>query len=293
MPDSARKPTSDNPPLSAMHGLRARRYALRLGDRLRPLDEGDTTIGRATGSDILLDDALVSRHHARLRVSGGTVTLLDLGSRNGVLLNHQRVEGEVVLEHGDRIGIGSLDLCLVEAPHHEERQPRESGRYASRTLTDFRPPSAPPVDEEETTCTAHAFDLLASVVDKALVAGRADEVSRLLFSHLERFAADCEAGKRLPKDTREAVAHYAVKLAEATSQPTWLDLLFRIYAADAAPLPLDAVDVLYRILRRVRGVSRSLLKAYIERLHDRTPGFGPAERFAAKRIEGLLQIMAD
>jgi pSer/pThr/pTyr-binding forkhead associated (FHA) protein len=294
MPDSARKPASDNPPLSAMRELRGRRYALRSGDRLRPLDEGDTIIGRGTASDILLDDALVSRRHARLRVTGGTVTLLDLGSRNGVLLNGQRVEGEVVLEHGDRIGIGSVELGLVEAPRNEERLPRESGRYANRTLTDFRPPSAPPVDaEEETTCTAHAFDLLTGVVDKALVAGRADEVSRLLFSHLERFAADCEAGKKLPPDTREAVAHYAVKLAEATGQPAWLDLLFRIYGADAAPLPLEAVDALYRLLRRVRGTSRSLLKAYLERLHDRTPDFGPAERFAVKRTEGLLQIMAD
>jgi len=102
-----------------------------------------------------------------------------------------------------------------------------------------------------------------------------------------------KAGKKLPQDTREAVAHYAVKLAEATGQPAWLDLLFRIYGADAAPLPLEAVDALYRLLRRVRGTSRSLLKAYLERLHDRTPGFGPAERFAVKRTEGLLQIMAD
>src|SRR5512141_1687640 len=99
MPDRARKPTSDNPPLSAMRELRGRRYALRSGERLRPLDEGDTVLGRGTGSDILLEDALVSRRHARLRVSGGTVTLLDMGSRNGVLLNGQRVEGEVVLEH--------------------------------------------------------------------------------------------------------------------------------------------------------------------------------------------------
>jgi pSer/pThr/pTyr-binding forkhead associated (FHA) protein len=294
MHDPARKPASDKPPLSSMRELRSRRYALRSGNRVLPLDEGDTILGRGTDCGVVLEDALVSRRHARLRLSRGTVTLLDLGSRNGVLLNDQRVEGEVVLEHGDRIGIGSLQLGLVEAPRNEERHQRESGGYASRTLTDLRSPFGPPADaEDETTCTAHAFELLASVVDKALAAGRADEVSRLLLAHLEHFARDCETGKPLPKDTRSAVAHYAVKLTEATSQPTWFDLLLRIYAAEAEPLPLEAVDALYRLLRRVRGVSRSLLRTYIERLHDRTQNFGPAERFAVKRIEGLLQIMAD
>jgi hypothetical protein len=294
MQDTARKPASDKPPLSSMRELRSRRYALRLGNRSLRLEEGDTMLGRGTSCDVVLEDAQVSRRHARLRVSGGTVTLLDLGSRNGVLLNDQRVEGEVVLEDGDRIGIGSLQFGLVEAPRDEEHHQHESGRCASRTLTDFRAPFGPPAEaEEETTCTAHAFELLASVVDKALVAGRADEVSRLLFSHLEHFAHDCESGRPLPKDTRSAVAHYAVKLTEATSQPAWFDLLFRIYAAEAEPLPLEAVDALYRLLRRVRGVRRSLLKAYIDRLHDRTPNFGPAERFVVKRIEGLLQIMAD
>jgi hypothetical protein len=277
-----------------MRELRSRRYALRSGNRVLELDEGDTVLGRGTGCDVVLEDALVSRRHARLRLSGGTVTLLDLGSRNGVLLNDQRVEGEVVLEDGDRIGIGSLELGLVEAQRNEDRHQRASGRYASRTVTDFRAPFGPPADaEEETTCTAHAFELLASVVDKALAAGRADEVSRLLFAHLENFAHDCETGKPLPKDARSAVAQYAVKLTEATSQPAWFDLLFRIYSAEAEPLPLEAVDALYRLLRRVHGVSRSLLKTYIERLHGRTPNFGPAERFAVKRIEGLLQIMAD
>jgi hypothetical protein len=294
MPDPARKRGSEQPPLSSMRELRSRRYALRSNSRVLPLGDGDTILGRGTGCDVVLEDALASRRHARLRVSRGKVTLLDLGSRNGVTLNRQRIEDEVVLALGDQIGIGSVVLDLVGEPHPEERRSPTSDRHASRTLTDLRSPFARDGDdEEETTCTAHAFELLRTVVDKALLAGRAGEVGRLLFSHLEHFAADCERGRKLPRDTLLAVADYAVKLAEATCQPAWLELLLRIYLAEAVPLPLEAVDALYRLLRRVRGVRRTLLKSYIDRLHDRTQDFGPAERFASKRIEGLLMIMAE
>ncbi len=293
MRNIAKKSSSDRAPLSHSRELLSRRFALRCGNRDFTLPEGDTVIGRATSCDLLLDDPLVSRRHARIRVSGDRVTLLDLGSRNGVMLHQHRIDGEVTLGCGDQLRIGNAVFTLVEERRGPERRPPASAADASRTLTDFQSPVPRAAEEEETTCTAHAFELLGGVVDKALATGRSDEVIRLLASHLEHFARDCEAGQRLPEATLAAVARYAIKLGEATQQPSWFELLLRVYSAQAEPLPLEAVDALYRLLRHVRGVSRARLRAYVERLHDRTPTFGPAERFATKRIEGLLQIMLE
>ncbi len=51
----------------------------------------------------------VSHEHCVLQIDEGRVTVLgDLGSRNGTLVNDQRVEGQFALKTGDRLSIGQL-----------------------------------------------------------------------------------------------------------------------------------------------------------------------------------------
>jgi hypothetical protein len=75
------------------------------------LDGTLMTIGRADDNELVLDDARVSRHHARLRARHGMLVLMDLGSRNGVRVNGETVV-EVVLGVGDRIEIGDTVLVV-------------------------------------------------------------------------------------------------------------------------------------------------------------------------------------
>lgn len=75
------------------------------------LDGTVMTIGRADDNELVLDDARVSRHHARLRARHGMLVLMDLGSRNGVRVNGETVV-EVVLGVGDRIEIGDTVLVV-------------------------------------------------------------------------------------------------------------------------------------------------------------------------------------
>jgi hypothetical protein len=74
---------------------------------------GDTLLGRAPGSDIRLDDELVSARHARLFPRDGRWLLADLGSTNGTLLNDEAFDGERPVEYGDVISIGSVRLKLA------------------------------------------------------------------------------------------------------------------------------------------------------------------------------------
>lgn len=90
--------------------------SLYAGERELRLHEGENLVGRATDCVVRLATGHASRHHARLVVTGETVTLEDLGSKNGTFLNDMRVEGPVTLEHGDRILIGRERFVLCGGP---------------------------------------------------------------------------------------------------------------------------------------------------------------------------------
>ena len=68
------------------------------------------TLGRE-GNDINFpDDPFISGHHAELRLSGGVLSVTDLGSRNGTFI---RINGARVLKHGDYVFLGQ-QLLRVE-----------------------------------------------------------------------------------------------------------------------------------------------------------------------------------
>ncbi|MDH4136641.1 MAG: FHA domain-containing protein, partial [Anaerolineae bacterium] len=49
------------------------------------------TIGRGADNDIVIDDKMVSRHHARLEMQANTCLLTDLSSANGTWVNDRRI----------------------------------------------------------------------------------------------------------------------------------------------------------------------------------------------------------
>ena len=56
----------------------------------------------------------VSRRHAEVRPSGGSWTVRDLGSTNGVKVNGRRIDGAQSLRPGDRIDVGTSQLTYEE-----------------------------------------------------------------------------------------------------------------------------------------------------------------------------------
>jgi adenylate cyclase len=56
------------------------------------------TIGRGADNDIVIDDKMVSRHHARLELQANTYLLMDLGSANGTWVNDRRISTPVPLQ---------------------------------------------------------------------------------------------------------------------------------------------------------------------------------------------------
>jgi hypothetical protein len=82
-----------------------------------PILKNQMTIGRGHESDIRIASHFVSRVHAKISTSGGATVIEDAGSKNGILVNSERVQRRV-LRHGDVVNIGGeLNLRFVDAMH--------------------------------------------------------------------------------------------------------------------------------------------------------------------------------
>jgi ABC-type multidrug transport system ATPase subunit/pSer/pThr/pTyr-binding forkhead associated (FHA) protein len=103
------KPEAYEPPLTGPVAT----GTFRQPTSIRSLPARTVQIGRAADSDVVVDDLVVSRHHAELRAApGGGYEIVDLGSHNGTYLNGQPVT-RAAIHAGDIVGIGHSVFRLV------------------------------------------------------------------------------------------------------------------------------------------------------------------------------------
>ena len=105
-------------------------------------------IGRTRDMDIRLEDRDLSRAHAEIIFEDGVIRVNDLGSRNGIVVDGQRVE-TLELESGQSFVVGNTTLAL-EHPADEmlasiQEAPEEE---TSSFSPDKNRESAPPLVEE-------------------------------------------------------------------------------------------------------------------------------------------------
>ncbi len=100
-----------------------------------PLEKGEVFIGRDLTNDLVINDAEVSRRHARLVAQAGGYILEDLGSTNGTFVNGQRLMGPYILRSGETVTLGEHVSLLFQ----EVRIDPDATMVASSALT---PPTA-------------------------------------------------------------------------------------------------------------------------------------------------------
>ena len=81
-------------------------------DREIALSEGENILGRDRDAAAWIDVHSISRHHARIVVTGDTATLEDLGSKNGTFLKGKSVTAPRPLRDGDRVRIGTVEMTF-------------------------------------------------------------------------------------------------------------------------------------------------------------------------------------
>jgi predicted component of type VI protein secretion system len=80
-----------------------------------PIDGGEVTIGRDANQTISINDAEISRKHAKMELRGTSYVIQDLGSTNGTFVNGNRVSGIQVLNPNDIVSFGENIVLMFEA----------------------------------------------------------------------------------------------------------------------------------------------------------------------------------
>src|SRR5215471_19621975 len=156
-----------SPPQSTRSGeSSATRFRLLYRGEELVLEPGQYIIGRSLTSDVIVDDPLVSRRHARLLANDTAVLVEDLRSDNGVFVNEQRIRRSVRLEDGDRILVGHQELVFSVLP------PNATQKLWSGTMpmTSNTPPAlvalGPTSRDGAATLELNAFEYLQELADQ-------------------------------------------------------------------------------------------------------------------------------
>lgn len=100
-------------------------------------------IGRAEDCQLRPRSDLISRHHCVLLIEDSFVAIRDFGSKNGTIVNGERIVGERELKQGDRLVVGPLEFeILVPAPVAAKKRPKVESvkEAAARTAEGHGPP---------------------------------------------------------------------------------------------------------------------------------------------------------
>ncbi len=108
-----------------------------------PLTSETVTLGRDVKNTIVLRDQTASSAHAQILMKPEGCEIEDLNSRNGTLVNSWPIQS-VILHHGDRIQIGTIELIFVDENDEPQGDNAESDEYlqsifASVVLEDDEP----------------------------------------------------------------------------------------------------------------------------------------------------------
>ena len=301
------------------------RYRLRYQGSDLELPPGAFVIGRSSTCNLALDDALVSRRHATITNKSDGVWVEDLGSRNGVVVNGNRIPGPTKLAHLDRVTVGSHDMVLVEVSDRGESMSRcdncgtanspaaancvkcgasihrGSPTLVGMTLSNIAgmgplppretaPSNAPVMKIEEEVTASQA--LLANIADKALALGRYDEAERVLSKLLADILMRAKLGQTIQPARLTEATKYALRLADGNKKSSWIDWVFEVHEAAAKLLAADEIEKLHDIVRKLRYPGGPAMRRYLDKMREKESELGPSERFLLQRLEGIQRVVS-
>ena len=133
------------------------------GAKVFTMPEGGTVVvGRTFPADVVVEDASVSRSHARFTIEDSEVKFEDLGSTNGTWLNGDRVE-RGTLKAGDEVRLGDVSVAL-----HAAKRPQDAELHGLDSYENF----SEHVEEELTR--ARQFGRPLAVLALKVEAGKDD-----------------------------------------------------------------------------------------------------------------------
>jgi hypothetical protein len=272
------------------------------------LYSGSLLLGRLPECDILLQGALVSRIHARISVQENGVVIEDPHSSNGVFVNGQRIGHSLILREGDRILIGTIEICLFQA--RDSSLSRVASPPRQRTTAPESPLSrglaAPPfkttaptrsqaptlpipstADPVPTTTRTDALQMIGGLAEQLAAAGDLEEAAQVLSGHLRRILKGANSGLAVPADVVDSASCYALMLARWTNQVLWADYVIELHIA-ARLVMTSAVLARFEAVIAQFDFDRMMLGYYVEHPKGRFAKLDPNERQRIARLKSWV-----
>jgi adenylate cyclase len=136
-----------------------------------------STVGRHPHCHVQVDDRVVSKEHCKICLERDGWLLLDTGSLNGTFVNGHRVQGRLLLRHGDRIQLGTT-RARFELEGTAGTPPRDANGQ-----TAFRRPAQPAPTVIETQLAAAWQGFMPAVVLANDATRLAEDYERLRRAH--------------------------------------------------------------------------------------------------------------
>jgi hypothetical protein len=263
------------------------------GSMEHELRHGSLLIGRGPECEIVLDDALISRLHARIEVSAEGVSIEDLYSTNGVYLNGERIVRTRLIHTGDRVFVGNHEIAFVEVSVEPISSPPSTPPLSARFAQPNEPPTYRTVEaqakpgEIPITARADALDLLGNLARRLANDVKAEQAPRMLGPHLEGILRGAGAGLLVPESLSETASEYAIDLAHWTCEVRWLDYVVELHLVAKRMMSAPTVLALQRAERWVGQIDRSLLEYYVGSMARS----GDLDREAKARLTTLRRIL--
>jgi pSer/pThr/pTyr-binding forkhead associated (FHA) protein len=188
-------------------------------ERMVPLDQPALTIGRDPQCAITIQSAYVSRLHARIELRDEGAVVVDLGSRNGLLLNNAPVKQSARLHAGDVIAIGDATIEVLAGTTVGERTQTLSPRQEEQ-----------PVSPDRLTVDSRTYEVRvgAQPLERRLSAQEFKLLS-YLYEHRDRVCARLELGNAIwgahnwdPNMLHRLISRLKEKLEPSAERPRYI-----------------------------------------------------------------------
>ena len=156
-----------------------------------PLTLPVTTMGRNADNAIVINDARVSRHHAKVELAGSAFSITDQQSTHMTLVNGEPVDSSS-LNHGDLLSLGAkVEFFFVEADDDAEIQRLLGEKLAAEGGQDI------PKSEYSTYVTQEMNTLFDSLRTTTLDASSAEHINEKIARSIQELQCLYEVGKAL------------------------------------------------------------------------------------------------
>jgi hypothetical protein len=237
-------------------------------------------IGRDPSCRVTVDDSLVSREHAVLRIGPHAVTIEDQRSANGVYVNNARIFEPTQLCDGDQVLLGTTELCVFTA----EPPPKGKHRISIAKATATAPPTTTPA---VITQRAAALDVLGRLADRMLADEQPRNAEQVLADHLTKLLDGARSGLPVPDPICRGATRQALKLARAVHDGKWINYAIELHLRAERAMSREIVDELAYSVEGTRGIDHALFSYYVEWLRASLRRLPPEAEAALEHLEHL------